>query len=111
MTLAAMYRAMAAYIKRHGYSPLFIAAGNGDPECGCFVHAMREVDPAAAIRWDQLSGHSSGPLGPMGELAHVLGVRNFAADTLTRAGWDAFAQDDAVAACLIAADLSEPPHA
>jgi hypothetical protein len=91
---AQLYRDMAAYIKQRGYSPLYY----GDHErygCGCFLHAAN-----ACSRTPRRLVHLS-------TLLEVLGVREVSSGTLHDAGWTKGHADDAVAACLIAADLVE----
>jgi len=90
-------RAMAAWIAEHGFSPRL-----REGSCGCFFYASIGGDI------DKLAQGIDSPewleIEPW--IADVVGA-NFSTWGLRAAGWDETATDDAVAACLIAADLAE----
>lgn len=88
MTEREMYLKMAEWIRENGFTPIW---QRGD--CGCFQRAAGYSDtPGFRVR------------API--LHDVLGVETCAFPHLDRAGWTDGCTDDAVAACLIAADLA-----
>jgi hypothetical protein len=94
MTEREMYLAIAKHLKRYGYDPYWTRYINDDAgplACGCFSHAA----------WAILGNPTTGELW---RLADIVG--SFDAGELRRNGWTAEYQNDAVAACLIAADLA-----
>jgi hypothetical protein len=87
---------MAAYIRANGFDPHWTRGKDtwNHTDCGCFLHAARAVVG---------EGHSyEVPLA----LREVVGTVSMMERPLERAGWTGpEVTDDAVAACLIAADL------
>lgn len=94
MTEREMYLAMAKWLREHGFTHRW----SPSDRCGCFARAAPGPSditghmPTARLRWPILLG--------------VLGVEDLWDDTLSEAGWTEGCTDDAVAACLIAADLA-----
>lgn len=86
MSERAMYLAMAEWLRAHGFSPRMDTYVG----CGCFLRAAE----GAANTWRDLS-----------ILRNIVG--GFSEDDLRAFGWTGRrCTDDAVAACLIAADLA-----
>jgi len=84
-------RAMAAWIAKNGFSPNGCGGWRDCP--GCFISAEMAVADCFTANNSHLRG--------------VVGAKSFTARNLRAAGWNETATDDAVAACLIAADLAE----
>ena len=95
MTDSERLRAMAAYIRKHGFSPE-VGGGNGPR---CFVGAWSSVadECISILRTDA------------GQMLREIVVddKSVGAGDLIRAGWTEGCTDDAAAACEIAADLCE----
>lgn len=89
MTDEQKLRKMAAWIRKHGFTPEIYK--DGDLDCGCFINAAWRT--GVSIVPNMLYGVVGEDLGESG---------------LRAAGWDETATDDAAAACLIAADLCAP---
>lgn len=95
MTKSELLRKMAAYIRKHGFSPKFEQSEGS--KRGCFCHAWGQVRPSRG-------GPSVLIGGPLQEL--VGGC--YSESLLRRAGWTGpEVTADAAAACEIAADLCE----
>lgn len=90
---ATLARAMATYIRAHGFSPMY-SDRNG---CGCFAHAARQVNGSAYL-----------PYPLMNTICAVIGAQNLMPEALRATGWTLGQTDDAAAACDIAADLLTP---
>jgi hypothetical protein len=86
MTEREMYLAMAKWLRVHGFSPSFRTVEG----CGCFLCAIDAVEIGCVTR---------------NTLRDVIGG-NFGESMLKANGWTEGCTDDAVAACLIAADLA-----
>lgn len=84
---AVTYRLMAYYINANGFSPEYQTG----ERCGCFLHAAIAVPGTAELN----------------ALRAIVGG-SFHEYSLVKAGWTARHKKDAVAACLIAADLVTP---
>lgn len=85
MNQETLYRKMADYIRKNGFTPDY---------CDCFIHAA-----------DQVFCHRQ--LGALFELQEIVGG-TFSSTGLQSNGWswDKSSSDDAAAACEIAADLA-----
>lgn len=91
MTPSEIARAMASYIRKHGFSPDY--GPKSMDGCGCFLHAAFQI------------GHYSPEA--LETVALVAGTRSKWIDeiSLRAAGWSRGDTRDAAAACDIAADL------
>lgn len=85
-----MYLKMAEWLRAHTFHP---AGWAGGEDCGCFLSANCEV-----------KAHTL----PLNILQEVIATDGFAEFDLQTTGWTKGCTDDAVAACLIAADLAAP---
>ncbi len=84
-------RKMAAYIEATGFDASY--RSDVDSWCGCFVHALHKIGG-----WDDLAVWQT--------LANIVG--GFDEGLLRKHGWTGLeATNDAVAACLIAADIAD----
>ncbi len=99
MTPEQIARAMAAYIREHGFTPEYgsIQADS----CGCFIHAYHRL-----TNEDCFGGSAVEPA-----FISVIGAAeyyDFDEQQLRALGWTEGCTDDAAAACEIAADLLAP---
>ena len=94
MTDAEKLRAMAAYIRKNGFSPRF---RHGESTCGCFLRASYEL--FNTMQDKDCPGYRT--------LLEVVGTEDMDYGTLFEAGWIKAVEStaDAAAACEIAADL------